>query len=418
MDKVKKLNIKNTTSLTGYDERAIGAEAYNVDVGFTEDNQIVTDPTTQTAVDSISAALEFKILNSNQDNILKMLDWKANKSHASSTNEYGAATSANYGHIKLGDGLNTTSDGRTGVVYGTEEFTACEGNDSRLSDDRKNPNPVIFSNGTSTVAYDGSEAKTITYDTMGAAVKNHASTTTDYGVGTSENYGHVKISDSTTSAASDQALSTVGAKTIQTSIDNLKITNLDNQNVIIVREELSTGDGSATLEEAAKNIVKHIAYSELTGTFLGMIELETAPQCPVVGGGGNALFAVTDNSNFMCCCEGDFYTFGYNAGVWFFNKMVTNTDHDFTITTDWLDNTTYGDYTSYPYYQTISTNIYSDNSFPVCLILAGTPSSFMTETERDCKGYICDEIQFSSTGIIILATDKTTTNLTLRVKGV
>lgn len=417
MDKVKKLNIKNTTSLTGYDERAIGAEAYNVDVGFTEDNQIVTDPTTQTAVKTKSVAEGLAAFVTVIDEVDEELRKKAVTNHADSSTQYGAATTDLYGHVKVGTGINVL-DGKISVAYGTKELTACEGNDSRLSDDRKNPNPVIFSNGTSTVAYDGSEAKTITYDIVGAAVKNHASTTTDYGVGTSENYGHVRISDNTTSAASDQAFSTVGAKTIQTSIDNLKITNLDNQNVIIVREELSTGDGSATLEEAAKNIVKHIAYSELTGTFLGMIELETAPQCPVVGGGGNALFAVTDNSNFMCCCEGDFYTFGYNAGVWFFNKMVTNTDHDFTITTDWLANTTYGDYTSYPYYQTISTNIYSDNSFPVCLILAGTPSSFMTETERDCKGYICDEIQFSSTGIIILATDKTTTNLTLRVKGV
>lgn len=418
MDKVKKLNIKNTTSLTGYDERAIGAEAYNVDVGLTEDYQIVTDPTTQTAVDSISAALEFKILNSNQDNILKMLDDKAQKNHASSTNEYGAATFSNYGHVKLGRGLTLAEEGNTEVVYGTGENTACRGDDSRLSDDRKNPNMVTFTDGIANVTYDGSAARTITCDTVGAAAKNHASTATTYGVGTSANYGHVKISDDTTSAASDQALSTVGAKAIQTSIDNLKITNYDKQDVIVVNYGLSTDDGSATIEEACKEFMDHIESSKLVGLFMGVIELDLSVQCPVIGGAGNVLFEVKDNSNFICCCQGAYYTFGYVAGVWFFNKMVTNTDHDFTITTDWLDNTSYGDYTNYPYYQIISTDIYSDNSFPVCLILAGTPSSFMTETERDCKGYISDEIQFSSTGIVILATDKTTTNLTLRVKGV
>lgn len=417
MDKVKKLNIKNTTSLTGYDERAIGAEAYNVDVGFTEDNQVVTDPTTQTAVTTDSVAGVFEELISAMDYAADELDKKAIINHADSSTQYGAATADLYGHVKIGTGINV-SDGKISVAYGNSESTACQGNDSRLSDARKNPNAVTFSNGTSTVTYDGSSAKTVTSDTVGAAPKNHASTATTYGVGTSANYGHVKISDNTTSAASDQALSTVGAKAIQTSIDNLKITNYDKQDVIVVNYGLSTDDGSATIEEACKEFMDHIESSQLVGLFMGVIELDLSVQCPVIGGAGNVLFDVKDNSNFICCCQGAYYTFGYVAGVWFFNKMVTNTDHDFTITTDWLDNTSYGDYTNYPYYQIISTDIYSDNSFPVCLILAGTPSSFMTETERDCKGYISDEIQFSSTGIVILATDKTTTNLTLRVKGV
>lgn len=417
MDKVKKLNIKNTTSLTGYDERAIGAEAYNVDVGFTEDSQIVTDPTTQTAVETGSVAEVLKEFMGVVEYMGAELDKKAVINHADSSIQYGAATADLYGHVKIGTGINV-SDGEISVAYGTEENTACEGNDSRLSDDRKNPNAVTFSDGISTVTYDGSSAETVTCDTVGAAAKNHASTATIYGVGTSANYGHVKISDDTTTAASDQALSTVGAKAIQTSIDNLKITNYDKQDVIVVNYGLSTDDGSATIEEACKEFMDHIESSKLVGLFVGVIELDLSVQCPVIGGAGNALFEVKDNSNFICCCQGAYYTFGYVAGVWFFNKMVTNTDHDFTITTDWLDNTSYGDYTNYPYYQIISTDIYSDNSFPVCLILAGTPSSFMTETERDCKGYISDEIQFSSTGIVILATDKTTTNLTLRVKGV
>jgi hypothetical protein len=94
------------------------------------------------------------------------------------------------------------------------------------------------------------------------------------------------------------------------------------------------------------------------------------------------------------------------------------TDHDFTISTTWLDNTTYGDYATYPYYQVIATTIYSDDAHPDCLVYGANPDSFMTEAERENKGYLCEDVQITSTGITLLATDATTTALTLRVKGV
>lgn len=94
-----------------------------------------------------------------------------------------------------------------------------------------------------------------------------------------------------------------------------------------------------------------------------------------------------------------------------------STDHDFTITTTWLDNTTYGDYSTYPYYQTISTDIFTDDSHPDCVVLSGNPTSFMTETERDNKSYLCEEVMFTGSGITLLASQKTLVSLTLRVRG-
>jgi len=63
------------------------------------------------------------------------------------------------------------------------------------------------------VYWDGSSvsADTITYSDVGAAPTSHASTATTYGKGTSSNYGHVKLSDSTSStlaAASDGTAAT------------------------------------------------------------------------------------------------------------------------------------------------------------------------------------------------------------------
>lgn len=95
-----------------------------------------------------------------------------------------------------------------------------------------------------------------------------------------------------------------------------------------------------------------------------------------------------------------------------------STDHDFTITTTWTSNTSIGDYSNYPYYQTIATTVYSNDAHPDCLVYGANPASFMTEAERESKGYLCEEVQFTSTGITLLATDATTTALTLRVKGV
>lgn len=101
------------------------------------------------------------------------------------------------------------------------------------------------------------------------------------------------------------------------------------------------------------------------------------------------------------------------------NKVTSiSTDHDFTITTTWLDNTTYGDYATYPYYQKIETTIFSDDIHTDCLVFGADPNAFMTETERENKGYLCEDVQITSTGIILLASDKTTTALTLRVKGI
>lgn len=98
------------------------------------------------------------------------------------------------------------------------------------------------------------------------------------------------------------------------------------------------------------------------------------------------------------------------------NKALT--DHDFTITTTWLDNTTYGDYSTYPYYQSIASDLFTDESHPDCLVFGADPSSFMSETERDNKSYLCEEVMFTSSGITLLATDATEVELTLRVKGV
>lgn len=75
------------------------------------------------------------------------------------------ASSTTKGGIKVGTGLSMSSETMS-VAYGTTGTTACAGNDSRLSDSR--------------------------------TPKAHASSSTTYGVGSTSNYGHLKVGDNIT----------------------------------------------------------------------------------------------------------------------------------------------------------------------------------------------------------------------------
>ena len=199
MPTVKQISIKSATSVTGYDTREIGAEALNVEVQYDASGNIITDLNTQTPDPSKTESLA------------EVLDNKAPKNHADTTTKYGAASQTEYGHVKIGAGLDVTN-GEVSIKYGTTAGTAVEGDDARLSDDRKNPNALSFADGT---RYDGSVAESIDADSVGAAVKNHASATDEFGAGTQIMFGHVKVSDvykkdlgtaSTSLAASQHAI--------------------------------------------------------------------------------------------------------------------------------------------------------------------------------------------------------------------
>lgn len=92
-------------------------------------------------------------------------------------------------------------------------------------------------------------------------------------------------------------------------------------------------------------------------------------------------------------------------------------DNDFTISTTWVANADTGDYTTYPYKQTITTALYNNNSSPYAIVLAGTPTNYMSSAELEDKAKLCQEIQYTSSGIILLASEPTLNALTLRVRG-
>ena len=110
------------------------------------DNGVVTNPSLQTTLDSKAASIH---------------------SHGNITSDGKVGTTANKPLITTTGGAVTTGS------FGTSANTFCQGNDSRLSD-----------------------ARTPTA---------HASTATTYGVGSSTNYGHVKLYDNVTGSNTDGA---------------------------------------------------------------------------------------------------------------------------------------------------------------------------------------------------------------------
>ena len=86
---------------------------------------------------------------------------KAPNNHASSATTYGVGTSSNYGHVKLGAANQNGATAANGVAA---------------------PN-----------GHTHSQYLTSHQDISGKAPNNHASSATTYGVGTSSNYGHVKL---------------------------------------------------------------------------------------------------------------------------------------------------------------------------------------------------------------------------------
>lgn len=177
-DLIKKMSIQDTSTGTP-DVRDIGADAPNIDVLKTSAGTIIDDPSTQTA-DSTKTENLGKVLKDMKSSIIPT-------NHADPTNMYGAASSSNYGHVKV-NGNYFKFNASTG---GLEVKNACDfghmdnGNWSSANK-----------------SYDGSVARQISYEDVWAAPSDHAwSSGTGYGVATSSSFGHVKTSTGITNSS-------------------------------------------------------------------------------------------------------------------------------------------------------------------------------------------------------------------------
>ena len=128
-------------------------------------------------------------------------DTKAPTSHASSATTYGTGTGSNYGHVQLSDSTTSTSSTNGGIAATPAAVKAVA-----------DAIPSVPSASTTTPSMDGTasygsgttwaRADHIHPTDTSRAPTSHATNATTYGAGTDTNYGHLKLSDSTSSTSS------------------------------------------------------------------------------------------------------------------------------------------------------------------------------------------------------------------------
>lgn len=237
---------------------------------------------------------------------------RAPTNHASTATTYGAASTSNYGHVRLS---NTTPsmDGTAAVGDSTDVARA---NHVHPSDTSRVPTTRKINN------LDLSQDRTLTASDVGASPTNHASTATTYGKGTSSNYGHVKISDSltdTTTAATGGVVPSMKAVSdlngaINNCVTNVKYNggylkktiNGTDSNIIEIQDTPTDDSSKLPSSKAVYNIINQttetIAASNITsGVYVtckkkgNIVRLDcgiVSTSNPVSFSSGNAIFAV------------------------------------------------------------------------------------------------------------------------------
>ena len=103
MATVSNFNVLKTDGT--YEERPVGAQGINVEIGYDSSGNIITDSSTA-ASSTKNAAAALKDLTSS---IATVDSNKAKTNHAINATTYGAATTAVYGHVKVGSNITVNS---------------------------------------------------------------------------------------------------------------------------------------------------------------------------------------------------------------------------------------------------------------------------------------------------------------------
>ena len=118
---------------------------------------------------------------------------RAPTNHASTATTYGSGSSTNYGHVKLSDATNGTAAAASGGTAASPKAVADALKAAKDYADSLDTG-VTGVKGNAETTYRTGDVN-LTPANIGAAPTSHASTATTYGVGTTANYGHVKVTN-------------------------------------------------------------------------------------------------------------------------------------------------------------------------------------------------------------------------------
>ena len=178
------------------------------------------------SADAASALAAVQDLAESTDALQADLDAKAPQNHASAQTTYGIGNAASYGHVRLSDATDSTLGEPAGTAATPTAvkaaYAAALAAKSRADDAYARADDAYTSADAAGLdASNAQNAVTTAQATADAAMaaaeasapKNHAVAATTFGAGTSANYGHVRLSDATssTSAASGGTAATPAA---------------------------------------------------------------------------------------------------------------------------------------------------------------------------------------------------------------
>lgn len=223
-------NVKSVNGKTG-DVQLTQDDIPNGNTYVRTHNDFTTEDK-NTMRDALTAAQDAQ---SNASSALTEVQSKAPISHASSSTTYGKGTDALYGHVKLSNSVDSTSGASSGVAAtpaavkkaydaATAAQTTAESAKNTAESIKGTADTALAASQTAQAAAES--AKTVAESAQAAvgdkAPTSHASSSTTYGKGTSSLYGHVKLSDSTTSTSESTSGGTAATpKAVKTVYDLL-----------------------------------------------------------------------------------------------------------------------------------------------------------------------------------------------------
>lgn len=226
-------------------------------------------------------------------------------SHAVSATTYGAGNGSNYGHVKLSDSTSSTSAASSGVAATPKAVKAAY--DLATSASNSAADAIQRANDAAIYATDALTAAN------GKAPTSHASSATTYGIGTSNNYGHVKISDSTSSTSAASSGVAASPKAVKSAYDLANAAMPKSGGTFtgdvtiggnVVRTAACSARGSASSVSLAASTVTQITLdswqsrTDTSFTFSG-----GGIKCPYAGNvliSGNVYINNNDNSQRGC----------------------------------------------------------------------------------------------------------------------
>lgn len=177
-----------------------------------------------------------EILNKATNDILG----KADKTHTSTTTDYGIGSETEYGHVKISDKLDNTSNKTNGVA--ATPFAVKQVYDlATQAMDLASSNKILNDKQESSI-------NNILTTVNSKAPTQHSSSNTTYGIGNAQEYGHVKLSvalDSEADTTSGVAVAPIALKTVNDTVINLSNEVADKAKTYHASEKTIYGVGNA-----------------------------------------------------------------------------------------------------------------------------------------------------------------------------